>query len=96
MCELEDRMHGIDSEWEKYFKSGCDEYEELRARRKDLHTRYGNMQRRIAKWAGQLEDVDASLIRKLIQGLKNPDVQKAVKKFIRDRLAFFLPRQPTH
>jgi len=90
MCELEDRMHGIDSEWEKYFKSGCDEYEELRARRKDLHTRYGNMQRRIAKWAGQLEDVDASLIRKLIQGLKNPDVQKAVKKFIR-RMAKFVP-----
>ena len=46
MCELEDRMHGIDSEWEKYFKSGCDEYEELRARRKDLHTRYGGMERR--------------------------------------------------
>ena len=48
------------------------------------------MQRRIAKWAMQLEDVDASLIRKLIQGLKNPDVQKAVKKFIR-RMAKFVP-----
>jgi chromosome segregation ATPase len=55
MCELEDRMHGIDLEWEKYFTSGCDEYEELRARRKDLHTRYGGMQRRIAKWARQLK-----------------------------------------
>jgi hypothetical protein len=79
MCELEDRMRGIDSRWNEYFTSGCDEYEELRARRKDLHTRYGNMQRRIAKWAGQLKDVDASLVRKL-----------------RDRLAFLLPRQPTH
>jgi len=90
MCELEDRMHGIDLEWKKYFTSGCDEYEELRARRKDLHTRYGGMQRRIAKWARQLEDVDASLVRKLIQGLQNPNVQKAVIKFIR-RMAIFVP-----
>ena len=90
MCELEDRMHGIDLEWKKYFTSGCDEYEELRARRKDLHTRYGGMERRISKWARQLEDVDASLIRKLIQGLKNPDVQKFVIKFIR-RMAKFVP-----
>jgi len=36
MCELEERMHGIDTEWENYFTSGCDEYEELRARRKGL------------------------------------------------------------
>jgi len=90
MCELEERMHGIDLEWKEYFTSGCDEYEELRARRKDLHTRYGNMQRRIAKWAGQLKDVDASLVRKLIQGLKNPDVQRAVIKFLR-RMATFVP-----
>jgi hypothetical protein len=90
MCELEQRMHGIGLEWEKYFTSGCDEYKELRARRKDLHTRYGNMQRRIAKWAGQLKDVDASLIRKLIQGLKDPNVQKYVVKFIR-RMAKFVP-----
>ncbi len=80
MCELEEKMHGIDTEWENYFKSGCDEYEELRARRKDLHTRYRNMQRRIAKWARQLEDVSASLVRKLIRGLQDPKVQKFVKK----------------
>jgi hypothetical protein len=48
------------------------------------------MQRRIAKWAGQLKDVDASLVRKLIQGLKNPNVQKAVIKFLR-RMATFVP-----
>jgi hypothetical protein len=90
MCELEDRMHGIDLEWKEYFTSSCDEYEELRARRKDLHTRYGGMQRRIAKWARQLKDVDASLIRKLIQGLKDPNVRKYVIKFIR-RMATFVP-----
>jgi len=90
MCELEERMRGTDKKWNEYFTSGCDEYEELRARRKDLHTRYGGMQRRIAKWARQLEDVDASLVRKLIQGLQNPNVQKAVIKFIR-RMAKFVP-----
>jgi len=90
MCELEERMQGIGSDWEDFFQSGCGEYKELRARRNALQRTYENMQRRLAKWVSQLENVGASLIRKLIQGIQNPNVQKAVIKFLR-RMAKFVP-----
>lgn len=43
MCELEERMQGIGSDWEDFFQSGCGEYKELRARRNALQRTYENM-----------------------------------------------------
>jgi hypothetical protein len=90
MCELEQRMQGISSLWDEFFKSGCGDYDELKPRRNALQKTYENLQRRVAKWVKQLENVNASLIRKLIQGLKNPEVRKWVIRFLR-RMAKFVP-----